>query len=397
MLAAGAYLYFSSVKAPAPVAHVAQQQTVKTNGHEQPVPESPTKEPGGQTPRAIARIVSLPQGAPETAALIRTEDERTVRLALKDDLAIRSGDRLETGTVEQINVRYENEATALEVGSRTIAVFGEEDGAKRIALERGSVQADVAPQPQGKPLVFTTPQASAEVLGTRLVLSSRDDASCLAVTHGKVMLSGKQERKRVLVSTGEYAVAGTYEPLEARMLAPAPGCCRLIEDNERGLTWSGVPWSDPVSVLASNAHAASGTSAVRLEYRHRPQDMGGRGYGMISHPLALTPDDRFICTRVYVERTETPAILNALFMLKDGGGWFMRDVRLTRRPAGTWFTFVVPVQTPKKKNNEVGGDRYDPAQVVSVQFSIFGGSATVYLDDLGLSAVDPLTVHGEKP
>jgi hypothetical protein len=212
----------------------------------------------------------LAQGAPETAALIRTENERIARLPLKENLPILLGDRLETGGAAQVNVRYAAEETTLEVGPETAAAFGEENGAKRIALDRGNLKADVAPQPQGKPLVFTTPQATAEVLGTRLVLSSHDDASTLAVTHGKVMLGGRQTQKKVLVSTGEYAVAGGHEPLEAHLLAPVPGRFRLIEDNENGLRWTGVPWSDPVNVSASTVHAAAGKTSVRVEYRHRP-------------------------------------------------------------------------------------------------------------------------------
>jgi hypothetical protein len=400
-LVVGAYLYFAQSKTSVPTMDVAQQTMPKSDERDtstqQIPPIAPKPEPATGAPREIARIAALPQGSHETAALVRTENERVARLPLEENLPICLGDRLETGAAVQVNIRYEAEETALEVGPETAATFGEEDGAKRIALDRGSLQAEVAPQPQGRPLVFTTPQATTEVLGTRLALSSRDDASCLAVTYGKVMMGGKQEQKKVLVSTGEYAVAGTYEPLESHLLAPVPGSCRVIEDNESGMRWTGVPWSDPVNASLSNAHAVSGTSAVRLEYRHRPQDEGGRGYGMISRPLTLAAEDRFLSTRVYVERTEAPAILNVLFMLKDGGGWFMRDVRLTRRPAGTWFTFVAPVQTPKKKNNEVGGDRFDPLEVVSVQLSIFGGSATVYLDDLGLSAADPMKSPGGKP
>lgn len=401
-LVVGAYFFVSRPKPRAPdiAEHVPEKTDAREDVREAPTQQKTANPKSAAEPvssREIARITMLSQGASETAALVRTENDRIARLPLKENLPIFLGDRLETGGAALVNVRYASEETTLEVGPETVATFNEEDGAKRIALDRGCLQANVAPQSQGKPLVFTTPQATAEVLGTRLALSARDDASTLAVTRGKVMLGSRQEQKRVLVSTGEYAVAGGYEPLEAHRLAPVPGTFRIIEDNENGLRWTGVPWSDPVKVSASNVHAAAGMTSVRLEYRHRPQEQGGRGYGMISHPLTLSPDDRYIFCRVYVERTETPAILNAIVMLKDGGGWFMRDVRLTRRPAGTWFTFVAPVLTPKKKNNDVGGDRYDPAQAVAVEFSIFAGSATVHLDDFGLSAVDPTKSPGEKP
>jgi hypothetical protein len=67
-------------------------------------------------------------------------------------------------------------------------------------------------------------------------------------------------------------------------------------------------------------------------------------------------------------------------------------VNLDRSPRQAWFAAAAPVRTALKKNNKPGGDRYDPAEVDSCTLSVFGGGATLYIDDLALSPANPLAV-----
>lgn len=356
-----------------------------------PVPVSPA------APREIARVSSAQDADGTKSVVVREENGKSSRRPLVAGLLLLANDRLETAAEGRTQLTYRDENTVLDLGADTVAVLREDDGAKHIAVDRGTVAADVARQPNGKPMIFSTPQADATVLGTRLSIASRADTTSLAVTTGKVQLRRSSDKKAVAVSTGELALANNFEPLVAVPLLPTPTGLRLIEGNEDGLQWSRPAYCDPADFALSTDHAAGGKSALRFSYQLHSKDAGGRGYGMLLHPVALAPTDAYLLCRVYIERADDNAIFNFLANDREGGGWFLGDVRLCRRPPHTWFTFAVPVRTAKKKNNEVGSDHYDPAQIINCGFSIFGGSAVIFVDDLSVSPTDPLQSAGERP
>jgi len=78
---------------------------------------------------------------------------------------------------------------------------------KALHLLRGSLSADVAKQPAGHPLRLLTPQATATVLGTRLVLRVSDGISELSVRSGAVSFSKVDGSGAALVHSGQFAQA----------------------------------------------------------------------------------------------------------------------------------------------------------------------------------------------
>src|SRR5262249_42133584 len=68
---------------------------------------------------------------------------------------------------------------------------------KRVTIANGAVTGDIVKQPLGKPLVFTTPHASAKVLGTVLRLSVDPKSTRLEVREGKVQLRRSSDNKAV--------------------------------------------------------------------------------------------------------------------------------------------------------------------------------------------------------
>ncbi len=73
-------------------------------------------------------------------------------------------------------------------------------------LDQGMLAADVVKQAAGSPAVFRTPQARAEVLGTRLTLAVSPGSTRLDVSQGRVRLVRERDGASVDVTPGYFAV-----------------------------------------------------------------------------------------------------------------------------------------------------------------------------------------------
>jgi FecR-like protein len=92
---------------------------------------------------------------------------------------------------------------------------------ERIQLDRGRVAADIGRQRGGRTLIFSTPQAEAKVLDTRLFLSVDVDSTVCSVEKGHVELTQKSTHQKVNVDGGQSAVAGPQGELKTEQ-APKP-------------------------------------------------------------------------------------------------------------------------------------------------------------------------------
>ena len=77
---------------------------------------------------------------------------------------------------------------------------------KEAFLARGRLTAEVTPQPPGRPMLITTPQAQATVIGTRFTLTVDRAATRLDVVHGGVSISRLGGGEATAVSASQYAV-----------------------------------------------------------------------------------------------------------------------------------------------------------------------------------------------
>jgi hypothetical protein len=80
---------------------------------------------------------------------------------------------------------------------------------KEIEVVKGSVRAMVAPQPEGSPMILTSRDARAEVIGTKLSFWIDEDRTRLEVQEGSVRFVPQSEGDAVLVSSGLFAEAGS--------------------------------------------------------------------------------------------------------------------------------------------------------------------------------------------
>jgi ferric-dicitrate binding protein FerR (iron transport regulator) len=91
-----------------------------------------------------------------------------------------------------------------------------DDGQKRLVLRRGTLNAQVQPQPAGRPLLVRTPTAEVEVVGTVFAMSSESNETSLNVETGTVKLRRLADGKIVAVNSRQSVVAS----LAATQLTP---------------------------------------------------------------------------------------------------------------------------------------------------------------------------------
>jgi photosystem II stability/assembly factor-like uncharacterized protein len=166
--------------------------------------------------------------------------------AVKRDL--HDGDAVRTPAGATALIRW-NDGTKFTLGADTgLDRLSEGDKGKTVLLVRGTVSAEVTPQPAGRSLVFTTPHGEARVVGTTLSLRVDLDAkkgTRLDVQTGKVELQNGSG-KSVLVEAGYFAIAATGRELASKKIE-TPGWKNITSDLG-GATWGngGVTLLAPV-------------------------------------------------------------------------------------------------------------------------------------------------------
>ena len=106
---------------------------------------------------------------------------------------IEVGSRLGAGTLETLTAN--SWATLKFVDGSIVTISGQsvltisEKEQKGLYLREGSLSADVAPQPKGKPMLIDTPTAKIEVLGTQLSLDTKPSTTILRVSEGQVRMT----------------------------------------------------------------------------------------------------------------------------------------------------------------------------------------------------------------
>jgi WD40 repeat protein len=179
----------------------------------------------------VAWWLSRPASAPVIARLERIEGEVYVvsgasREAVAAGRELRSGQGLQTVGEESGAVVVYPDATRLEIGPDStvgeLSNGGAEPGVgKRVALLAGFLGADVTKQPEGRPMVLTTPHARVVVQGTRFSLVNSPEATRVDLEQGSVRLTRRSDGESVEMAAGTFSIArGQPEPQEP--LGPLP-------------------------------------------------------------------------------------------------------------------------------------------------------------------------------
>jgi ferric-dicitrate binding protein FerR (iron transport regulator) len=190
---------------------------------------------------AVAGFWAYDRFAGEVAALEKAGDRVTLVHAGQGrqglaGASICQGDRILTGPESAATVRY-RDGTRVEIegGASVDFLPAADDAGKTVWIERGSLTADVAPQPPGKPMLFDSRGATTRVLGTLLSVRVAGDETRVQVREGRVQLTRKSDGKALTVGTGELAVAAPKAFMTAPIAWPSDrqGLVFLFETNDK--------------------------------------------------------------------------------------------------------------------------------------------------------------------
>ena len=228
-------------------------------------------------------------------------------------MPLAAGARMQVGMGAGLAFTYAD-GTRLDLDADSQAVVQGGSG-KLVALDHGSLQAAVAPQPVGYPLRVETPLGQAEVVGTRFHLTVAAAATRLEVSVGKVRLSRASDGASCVVQAG-YASAVTRNggPLILSWLD------QLTTHLPQHAT---VMWQADLAGWEGEHAAPPGYSGIAAVGSHAPQP-GTRFMGEVRSPLLIagadagvvTGPDRYLALR-YLAAGFRPGD-RMKFMLKSG-------------------------------------------------------------------------------
>jgi len=163
-----------------------------------------------------ALALTLGAGAPQAIAVLDAEDATKVTHVPPgasaprelDDRDIVNGSTLIVPPGVHVTARFLDDGTRVRLGIDTVARLAVTGGAKRIEIERGTLIADVPPQPAGCPLRVEARDALCTVLGTRFRLDASETGTRLTVAEGRVRLTRRDDGSEVVVSAGQTAHVG---------------------------------------------------------------------------------------------------------------------------------------------------------------------------------------------
>lgn len=196
----------------------------------------------------------------------------------RDNLSLMPGDTISVPLGAKATVQYVDQDTHLIITSASVLRLNPSDKGKRVYLESGSLDAEVAPQHVGTSFVLGTPVARAEVIGTQFRLSAELDKTRLDVNHGRVRLVRGLDNAQVEVAASQYAIALQTGQLLAQDANPQPP---KREQIKRLIT--------PAEQNDLKARAAESNSAVQEAIRRFSANSLRNTRGTIAYRL-FTPE-----------------------------------------------------------------------------------------------------------
>jgi ferric-dicitrate binding protein FerR (iron transport regulator) len=134
----------------------------------------------------------------------------------QDGLKLMPGDMLKTSPTGAALITYGRENTRVIISTDTaLKILSWKEG-KHFELRQGRIEATVARQPHGQPMVWRTAQAKATVVGTELALEVATNTTTLEVLEGKVELTSRSNGQAIQLTNSQYVVAAAGKEMKAQ-------------------------------------------------------------------------------------------------------------------------------------------------------------------------------------
>ncbi|MBN1675116.1 MAG: FecR domain-containing protein [Kiritimatiellae bacterium] len=187
-------------------------------------------------------------------------------------MALEPDDEVATPGGGQAVIELAGRRGRLELEPRTRLTLSDGEAGSRLVLSEGGLSADVTRR--GHALLFETPHAAVDVLGTKFVLAATPDATRLEVTDGRVRLTNRQDGKPLVVSGGPYVVYARRGTAEAQPSAAAAGIAVVGMALIDAATGEPVPGFDPLTDDAVLNYAELPTRHLNILARCEPAAVG---------------------------------------------------------------------------------------------------------------------------
>lgn len=287
-------------------------------------------------------IARLHPGNSTVIVLDSDGNPRTVRQGA-NWLPLQLNDTIEmVDATNTVQVVY-GDGTTLSLLGETRLKFPElPNGSKQVTVRSGLIQADVEPQPVGRPLQIVTDTATLEVLGTTLGVEVLDSSTQLGVVTGRVAMIRRADGQRVEVSAGRFATAtvSTDRPLQA---FPFPNLAEAwSEEFESGLP---IGWRTGQLVEVDHEMAVR-TAMNRGRFNITSHNAWQEG----QHAHCRIDSDSVLYLRIRQSRFARITIMLGTRAYPPKTGRIGGNLFYTRKawneglPADTWKTISVPLK-----------------------------------------------------
>ena len=310
----------------------------------------------------VAGVIAWRSSGPERTPVALVEeisgDVQVLRggqpIVLAPGKAVSTGDEVTCLPGSTIEWKYKDGTTVRLLGDTVSNIAADpRSGAKRVELKQGELSANVAPQQRG-PMLFTTPHATATVLGTELRLVVARESTQLDVLAGKVDLTRHSDGQTVRIAANETGVASKREV--ALRMPPWPvdrAKAVLLFEGDAEQTLVRNPQSGNFRVTPLESVGDAGQSERRtLEFRGGSFQSVEAGEDLtqllvrttgFTVQMALVPQSQAVSgTILTVGDPQTPWLT-----LRQAGEWLMADldavepVRLGKVSGGSQTLVVI--------------------------------------------------------
>jgi WD40 repeat protein len=210
-----------------------------------------------------------------------------------------AGQELKTGGEGSFAVVRYQDKTQLELSTETLIRLltsgpppkGRKQPGKKVFLREGILVADVTQQPEGRPMVVTTPHAEFKVSGTSFRSASVPEATRVELDKGRMQLTRTSDRKSIEIPAGCYVVAAPQiEPFAPQALSARVSKPQTVLKPNTGAILS-LAYSPDGATLA----IAAGDGTVHLWDTARKQvrlTLGGLEMNVLG--VVFSHDGRFL-------------------------------------------------------------------------------------------------------
>lgn len=300
--------------------------------------------PDASEPQRVATFLA-PSGGFEVSTV--GEAERWLPIDAGDELPLAAGQVVRTNGVGSYGqIRYLDGTTIDLTSDVSVRLKRTANGSKCLAVRSGAIEADVRPQPPGRPLIIETDAAVMEVIGTKLVVSASASSACLDVLSGRVAMIRRADGKRLEVPAGHSAQASKskHGNFASEEFAKVP------DQWQREFT-SGLPegWH------RGELHTIDGRSAVRaIPFVHKKNPLrfgitSENAWGLGRYALFQLHEDSVLHLKV---RLQSPAPIRVMINPRPyspdkssvGGNLYYEDIAAGMMLNDSqWHTVSVPL------------------------------------------------------